>query len=799
MANQVVIEVVTEIKDAGAINRAGAGMVADARRTASDIDAAFTSIKDPEVNVKYQDSEVRRAEGDIRDLDSIPPPTIKPQGDATAAVSDIKSDLGALDGIGDAVGNDLGMGMVSGLKSFGPAVGIAGALLGDDMAAGFTRGWSSGLRDIEVQLRTGMGPIQASQIGSAAGAAYGGGFGEQFESTLDAAIILERKLGDIDPSLNLQKATEWAVLLEEHLGVGVVESAELAGRMIQQGLARNTEDAYDIMIDAAQRYGAQSNDVLEATREFGGVFQKLGIDGAASVRFIGDAYEQGLTSQVERSAEALEELNTRITDGDSREAVERLGLSFEEMQNKLANGRGTEVLAEIANGLLNNVDAAERATRANEIFGTSFETTGEIDAFLESMIELSGAQTDVGGTAEDASQKVKDMQTALDEAQRQAGEGAAKLGEWSAAAVLLADQLQDPVDVGNAAVDVFKRYAFGANDARRSTNEWADSAVDAADAANGFEQRAQAAADASREVAEATAEAASEFDTAKDAINGALSALEGWASNTGEDAIIALGDAAADLTDKFDENTAASFSVAEGFDLSTDAGRRGAEAAQAYRGDMAELTDALLGGRVSADEYASATSNAEAQMREAAAAAGFTDSQIEALIAEYGRVPDNVQTQVDAIGNAWDQVGSLLNSISRIPRSVTTTHTVNTRRTTTLVGGPRAAGGPVGWELAGGGMPAAASGGGGAMGIDTLVNERGPESVRLPAGDVVPLPAGASVLTAEDTAHNSMVAQDSTLVINNYISGSLVATRDLNRATRDSLYQGGFDGLGGIN
>ena len=823
MANRVEIEIVTTYKPGSGLRDAEQQLRTSATSITADIerifersaDAAGRSFADVaprierdlrgiretniDIKVDVDTSEIGEARRELTDLDGMPDPSIDVEIDSNArqAAAEVESTFSGLD-FGN-VGSSLTGSLTDSLNGMIPVVGAIGAALGESLGAGIGRGMTSNQRVFETQLRTGFGPERSAAIGQAAGAAYGAGFGEQASSTLDAAIALERKLGDIDPSLNLQKATEWATLLEERLGIGVAESAELAGRMIQQGLARNTEEAYDVMVDAAQRYGAQAEEVLDATREFGGLFQKLGIEAPAAIRFIGDSYERGLTSQVERAAEAVEEFNTRITDGDSQEAVERLGFSFEEMQQKLADGRGAEALSEIAEALLTNVDAAERATRANEIFGTSFETTGQIDEFLQLIIELDTAQVNVAGSAEEAAEAAKAATSQWEIYQRKVEDLGSFLGNTFAQqqnqAAAAGEPLRDrAIEIHGALAD----WLEGAHATDEGNRQLADGAVDAAQAANDFEQRAHDAAQATVELAEEATGATDQMNELAGALNEAKAAADSWADNSGEQALIDLHDAADELSEALDETTAASFSAADGFDLSTEAGRRGAEALAAYRGDIAAVTDAYLSGRISTDQFTGATDAAESALREAAAAAGFTDSQVEALIAEYTRVPGNVQTEITAIGNAWDQVGALLGSISRIPRSVTTTHTIHTQNLHT--GGPRAAGGTID-SFEQGGIVAAATGGGGAL-VPTLVNDgAGVESARMPNGNVVGLPVGSSVITAEDTermAMESAMIVGGPPVINNFIAGTVLAERDLERIIRDSIYQGGFDGLGGL-
>jgi len=790
----------------------------------SRINRELDSIRSEEVDVKVQvdDSEVRTAAGDIRDLDSIPPPTIEIDADAKPAVDSIKDTLGNIDvgNAGDSIVNQLGSKLGPGGPLSAVALGL-GALFADDIAEGLTRGFTAAQRNIDVQIQTGFGPGRSRLIGEAAGDAYGAGFGESASTALDAAIILERKLGDIDPSFNLEEASRWALTLSEHLGVDVPTAAELAGRMIQQGLADNTEHAFDIMIDAAQRYGHQTDEVLDATREFGGVFEKLGIEGPAAVRLIGDTYEQGLTSQVERAAEAMEELNTRITDGDSREAIESLGLSFENLQQRISQGgpEAASAVRDIATALLEEEDAAIKAEAANRIFGTAFETTGQIDAFTAAVLAAADAQVEVGGTADKVADQVEAMTTQWEIAQRRVSEVATVVGQGAAREFnRYTDALIATVDAGKSVVSWLGDLTDGQDDATAATRVLDgafDGFVDTFDAVPSVLQDGARATD---DIADAADEATRAWDDLAAASANALAEVNKWADNSGTNALIGLFDATTDLERSFGETDAAAFDLAKGFDLTTEAGVRGQAMVNAYEQDLQTLISAYASQDVSAKQLSDSLAVNEQRFREAAAAAGFEKEQVDALATSLFGVTREWVAEVNAEGNVWAQVDAASLALDRINGKTSVTY-VNLVETVTRYvnnianwfgrssggstggssGSSRVAAAPSAFYAAGtSGIVAAQTGGGGQF-FPTLVNEAGPEAARLPSGDIVGLPTGSSVLTAPDTERLFGQAPSAPAIeVNITVLGSMVALDDVREFMRDEVFTGGLDGLGGI-
>lgn len=787
-------------------DRSAASVASAFDSTASKINADLKGIKDQDVTVdiNVDDQKIRKAEGDIRDLDSIPPPTITPDANAKPAVDKIQDTLGNIDvsNVSGQIVDQLGSKLSAGGPLGAVALGV-GALFADNIADGFNRGFSAANTNLNTQIQTGFGAERSSAIGKAAGDAYGAGFGESAGAALDASIILERRLGDLDPSLNLREASKWALTLADQFGIDIPQQAELAGRMIQQGLAENTEDAYNQMIDAGQRYGAQTEEVLDAVREFGGVFDKLGISGPAAIRLIGDTYESGLTSQVERAAEAMEELNTRITDQDSKEAIESLGLSFTDVQTRIAAGGeiAASAVRDVAQAIIEQKNEAEKGAAANTIFGTSFEVTADIDAFAGAILEASTAQHDLAGTSREVAELVSESQTEWEKAGRTI-ESVAKTAGGVAATEFnkYADALGSVLDVGDKVGNFFQDFQIGAGEATTASGELTGVTKALADSFPAATDAMEDGADAADSVSDATKRAIDPFNELESAIDRAKGALDKWADDTGEQAIISLRESTLGLTEAFDENTTSSFSLKDGWDLNTEAGIKGAKATLDFKGEVADLRQAQLDAKISSGEFTSELANAEAGLRAALGQTNLTEAAIEALIQDMLNVPD-VDPELNASGDLFDKISqahSQLNNLDGKTASVfINTYEVTYRGTSRLRGSTAGGSG----QAAGGSTINQDPGGPSTAGVPSLVNEGGQEAVRLPQGDIVPLPVGGSVLTAPDTERlvGSSGRGGPSLEVNVTVMGSVWSSRDLAETIRDEIYTGGFDGLGGVN
>ncbi|WP_227468025.1 phage tail tape measure protein [Microbacterium sp. YJN-G] len=284
---------------------------------------------------------------------------------------------------GEDSGDDFGKNIIAALAS----IPIAGAVVGLGVAAGkaligaFNDGLQVEARQDRLQALTGINESAALRLGRAAGEAYANNFGESIESNMDATRlalqfrILDPKSTTRDAQLVVQGLTGIA----DVLGEDVRPIAQAVTQMLSTGMAKNAQEAYDIIAAGARNGINRSEDLLDTLTEYPALFQRLGLKGDEALGLINQGMRAGARNS-DLAADALKEFQIRATDASetSAEGFKALGLDAEEMTAKIARGGkdARDGLAVVLDKLRETEDPVKRNAAAVALFGTQAEDLG---------------------------------------------------------------------------------------------------------------------------------------------------------------------------------------------------------------------------------------------------------------------------------------------------------------------------------------------------------------------------------------------------------------------------------------
>lgn len=596
---------------------------------------------------------------------------------ATDALEDVQDDAG---GAGEDAGKAFGDNIVAALAT----IPIAGAVIGIGVAAG--KALVDGLNDgMQIQVGydrleglTGISAADALRLGRAAGEAYANTFGESIEANMDTTrLALQFDIIDENATTrDAQKVVQGLAGIADVLGEDVRPVATAVTTLLQTGLARTADDAFDLIATGAREGVNRFEDLLDTLTEYPAVFARLGISGEESLGLINQSMQAGARNS-DLAADALKEFQIRATDSStlSAQGFELIGLSAEEMTAKIAaGGEGArEGLDIVLDRLRSMEDPVARNAAAVALFGTKAEDLGEA---LFAM-DLSTAVDQLNGV-QGAAQRMFDTlasndATKIEQAQRNIE--VAVQGIQGALAAVFSEPLGDfadwvsqnrgPVlqfflDVANGALDVGESMvegaaagteAFGglvsgpladAAEGLASIMRWlgqndaADGIQEMVDGMRGFDEQTSTAADNMREV-----------------LGQALDTARGKLNEFGEGAVALgyLNDASLRLADALSAvgvNADGSVVSLEGVDIANlSATESGAALEAQVRNAIAALGEQISAADATGesqatltDRYNSATSALVGQLTQM----GLTEEQARALIDTVLQTPASATT-----------------------------------------------------------------------------------------------------------------------------------------------------------
>ncbi|MFJ7258761.1 phage tail tape measure protein [Streptomyces globosus] len=303
-------------------------------------------------------------------------------GDQIAAAAD-QAGQEAGDRLGDGLaegaadgGERAAGGMGTALKGFAAAAvgGAIGTALMGGIAEAMDRGKVAG--KLQAQLGT-SGPV-AKEYGKVAGQLYSGAI---VESVADGADILKgiAQQGLLPPEATQGQIKTMATQVADTasvLGEDVGKVSRAVGVMLKSGIAKNAEEAMDVLVKGSQNGVNSAEDLLDTFSEYPTQFRDLGLDAQTAMGLMQQGL-QGGARDADTVADALKEFAIRSKDMSktSVDAFTSIGLNADKMAATFTKGgpEASKALGEVLTRIKAIKDPAERNATAVALFGTKAE------------------------------------------------------------------------------------------------------------------------------------------------------------------------------------------------------------------------------------------------------------------------------------------------------------------------------------------------------------------------------------------------------------------------------------------
>lgn len=268
---------------------------------------------------------------------------------------------------------------------FGGAAKIAMATAGVAIGAALLGGMNtaidaeSGNNKLTAQLA--LTAQESESYGAIAGSLYADAYGGSMEEVNGAIKSVVQNVGGMRGATEDElsgvtaKVLSVANTFDQDLG-GVTTAV---GQMMKTGMAKDAEEALDIITVGLQTNGNVADDVMDTFTEYPALFQRLGVDGQTAMGLINQGMAGGARN-TDLVADALKEFQIRATDGSksSAEGFAALGINAAEMTAQIAaGGPGAAAgLDSVLDKLRAVEDPVARNAAAVALFGTQAEDLG---------------------------------------------------------------------------------------------------------------------------------------------------------------------------------------------------------------------------------------------------------------------------------------------------------------------------------------------------------------------------------------------------------------------------------------
>ncbi|MDN3259599.1 phage tail tape measure protein [Streptomyces sp. CSDS2] len=318
-------------------------------------------------------------------------------------------------GLGDAVADgiaDAGDEVGSFGERFGGAATLAGAAIAGGLLAGLNEAMDQEKGNDLLAAQLGADPSEAQRLGKAAGEIYSSGWGESVEDANEALKALwQEGLVPADATADeLATVGKRAMDVAAVLGDEVGPTSNAVAQMIKTGLARNAEEAFDIITAGAQNGANKAEDLADTINEYSTNFRTLGLDGSTAMGLISQGLKGG-ARDADQVSDAIKEFS--LVAGQGGEAVEAtfdsIGLNGSQIVKDVAAGGDSAKAAmdKVLDTLRQMPASAERASVVKTLFGGPGEDLGaalfslNVDTAAKSLGKIEGAAKRAGDTMHD--------------------------------------------------------------------------------------------------------------------------------------------------------------------------------------------------------------------------------------------------------------------------------------------------------------------------------------------------------------------------------------------------------------
>lgn len=296
---------------------------------------------------------------------------------------------------------------------------LAGAAIGAALAVGIASTLEIDVANDKLAAQLGATPEMARELGEIAGNLYANAYGESMGQVNDAirGVIQAGAVMEDDSKEQIESVTasvlDLATAFEQDLGA----TSRAVGKMIKTGMAKDANEALDLLTRGFQQGTDEAGDLLDTVSEYSTKFRDIGLSGAQAMGLLSQGLHAG-ARDADTVADALKEFAIIAMEGPeaAADAFKKLGLNAKQMTADIAAGgpKAAAALDQTLDRLRAVKDPVERNAMAVALFGTKAEDLGDAlfaldpSSAVQALGDVEGAAKAMGNTlADNASTKLE--------------------------------------------------------------------------------------------------------------------------------------------------------------------------------------------------------------------------------------------------------------------------------------------------------------------------------------------------------------------------------------------------------
>ncbi|MFF1417477.1 phage tail tape measure protein [Streptomyces sp. NPDC058280] len=233
----------------------------------------------------------------------------------------------------------------------------------------------------KLAAQLGVGPAEAAQLAEVSASVYKNAWGDSIETVNLAVKGVYQNIGDTSAAEGgLEGVTTKALALAETFDQDLTMSTAAVGQMIRTGLAKDADEAFDILAVGLGTAADKSGDLLETFNEYSVQFKRVGLDGQTATGLIAQGLQNG-ARDADQVADALGQFGERALAGGTAVdvAYKSIGLNADDMAKKIGAGGATAegALTSTLNALRGTKDEQVRLNAAAALFGDPANVMGD--------------------------------------------------------------------------------------------------------------------------------------------------------------------------------------------------------------------------------------------------------------------------------------------------------------------------------------------------------------------------------------------------------------------------------------